>query len=138
MCIRDRKHTTQISQNNHRAVTGHTRWPKIYIRWNATCYTKYGSQAPGEDGITGSIHLCAIKIFPQLVLCCTVVAYKLAAFQNMEERKPVSIIKPSKEHSIKISGFRAICLLNLGGKVLEKVLRNRKVTKGCPQGPCCG
>ena len=37
----------------------------------------------------------------------------------------IPIIKPGKENSKKVSKFRPISLLNIGGKVLEKVLINR-------------
>jgi hypothetical protein len=39
--------------------------------------------------------------------------------------KLITIIKPGKENSDDVSKFRSISLLNIGGKVLEKVLLNR-------------
>jgi len=37
----------------------------------------------------------------------------------------IPIIKPGKEESDEVSKFRPISLLDLGGKVLEKILVNR-------------
>jgi len=39
--------------------------------------------------------------------------------------KVIPIIKPRKENSIDPSKYRPISLLNIGGKVLEKLLINR-------------
>ena len=37
----------------------------------------------------------------------------------------ISIIKPEQEGSVEVSKFRPISLLDIGGKVLEKILINR-------------
>jgi hypothetical protein len=43
----------------------------------------------------------------------------------MKRTQLIPIIKPGKENSEEVSKFRPISLLNIGGKVLEKVLINR-------------
>ena len=42
-----------------------------------------------------------------------------------KKAKILPITKPGKKSSDEVSKFRPICLLDIGGKVLEKVLINR-------------
>jgi len=44
---------------------------------------------------------------------------------NVEGSKNYPTIKPGKENSTDPSKYRPISLLNIGGKVLEKLLTNR-------------
>ena len=43
----------------------------------------------------------------------------------MERANIVPIVKPGRENSTAVSKFRPISLLNVGAKVLEKLLINR-------------
>ena len=43
----------------------------------------------------------------------------------MKKVKIVPIIKPSKENSIEVTKYRPINLINVAGKVMEKLLANR-------------
>jgi len=43
----------------------------------------------------------------------------------MKKAKLIPIIKPGKERSYEVSKYRPISLLNIGGKVLEKLMINR-------------
>jgi hypothetical protein len=45
--------------------------------------------------------------------------------QRWKRAKLIPIIKPGKENRYKVSKYRPISLLNVGGKVLEKVMINR-------------
>jgi hypothetical protein len=45
--------------------------------------------------------------------------------KNMEDSKKIPITTPGKENSMDPSKYRPISLVNIGGKVLEKILINR-------------
>ena len=45
--------------------------------------------------------------------------------KEMEKVKIIPIAKPEKENSTEVSKFRPINLINVGGKVLEKIFINR-------------
>jgi hypothetical protein len=74
-------------------------------------------KAPGEGGITGEIYKQTCKIFPDL---------RNGVFPKRCKRaKLVPCLKPGEENREDVSKFRAVSLLNIGGKVLEKFLINR-------------
>jgi hypothetical protein len=45
--------------------------------------------------------------------------------KKWEKAKIIPITKPGKDNSVEVSKFRPISLINVGGKVLEKILINR-------------
>ena len=83
-------------------------------------------KAPGEDSITSTIHLREVlKLFP-LVTALYNGRSPTENFSKIWKRaKLVPIVHPGKENSFKISKFMPISLLNVGGKVFEKVRINR-------------
>jgi hypothetical protein len=81
-------------------------------------------KAPGEEGITGEILNLAFqtKFITALYNGCL----RKGIFPTRWKRAIlIPIIKPGKENSNEVSKYRPISLLNIGGKVLEKVLINR-------------
>jgi len=83
-------------------------------------------KAPGIDGITAGIYLRTFKIFPRLVTAIYNQCLKRGCFpQRWKIAKIIPIIKPGKENSTDPTKYRPFSLLNIGGKVLEKLLINR-------------
>jgi hypothetical protein len=89
--------------------------------------TRLGDKkAPGVDGITGEIYKDAFKMFPNYITALYNGCLRQGSFPTRWKRaKVIPVIKPGKENSIEVSKFRPISLLNVGGKILEKVLINR-------------
>jgi hypothetical protein len=82
--------------------------------------------APGEDGITGEIYKRTFEILPNYITALYNGCLRTGVFPTRWKRaKLIPITKPGKENSDEVSKFRPIGLLNVGGKVLEKVLINR-------------
>jgi hypothetical protein len=83
-------------------------------------------KAPDEDGITGEIYKCTFEILPTYITALYNGWLRRRVFPKKWKRaKLIPITKSGKENSNNISKFRPISLLNVGGKVLEKVLINR-------------
>jgi hypothetical protein len=80
----------------------------------------------GEDGITGDIYKQTFKNFPKFITAMYNGCLKYGVFPKRWKRaKLIPIIKPGKENSDEESKYRPISLLNVAGKVLEKVMINR-------------
>jgi hypothetical protein len=82
-------------------------------------------KAPGEDGITGELYQRVYKQFPTLIYTLYECLRKGCFSKKCKEVKIVPITKPGKENSMDVSKFRPISLINVGGKVLEKILISR-------------
>jgi len=83
-------------------------------------------KAPGIDGITGGIYLRTFNTFPRLITAIYNQCQKRGCFpKKVEIAKIIPIIKPGKEKSMDPFKYRSISLLNMGGKVLEKLLISR-------------
>ena len=83
-------------------------------------------KAPGIDGITGGIYLRTFNIFPRLITAIYNQCLKRGCFpKRWEIAKIIPTIKPGKENSMDPSKYQSISLLNIGGKVLEKLLINK-------------
>jgi hypothetical protein len=83
-------------------------------------------KVPGEDGITSEIYKNAIEILPRYITARYKGCLIIETFPMRWKRaKIIPITKSGKENSDDVSKFRPISLLNMGGKVLEKVLISR-------------
>ena len=83
-------------------------------------------KAPGEDGITGEVYKSAFEIFPKYLTAIYNCCLRRGEFpKRWKKAKLIPTVKPGKENSNNVSKFRPISLLNIGGKVLEKLLINR-------------
>jgi len=84
------------------------------------------NKAPGEDGITSEIFKSVVDILPGYITAIYNGCLRSGTFPTRwKKAKILPIYKPGKESSEEVSKFRPISLLNIGGKVLEKVLINR-------------
>jgi len=83
-------------------------------------------KAPGEDGITSDIFKRAYKQLPKLINTIYSKCLRQGCFPKRWKRvKVIPITKPGKEDTRDPSKYRPISLINVGGKVLEKILINR-------------
>jgi hypothetical protein len=83
-------------------------------------------KVPGEDGITGGIYKQTFNTFPKFITAMYNGCLRYGVFPKRWRRaKLIPIIKPGKENSDEASKYRPISLLNVAGKVLEKVMINR-------------
>jgi hypothetical protein len=83
-------------------------------------------QAPGEDGITGDIYQRAYKQFPICINTLYSECLRKGCFpKTWKKVKIIPITKPGKEDLKEVSKFRPISLINVGGKVLEKLFISR-------------
>lgn len=83
-------------------------------------------KSPGEDGITSDILLNAFRVFPRFFTTLYNKCLKSGTFPERWKRSViVPIIKPGKEGSESVTKYRPISLLNISGKVLEKLMINR-------------
>jgi len=83
-------------------------------------------KAPGENGITGEVYKSAFEVFPRYITAMYNGFLQRGVFpKRWKTAKLIPIVKPGKKNSDEVSKFRPISLLNTGGKVLEKLLRNR-------------
>jgi len=80
-------------------------------------------QAPGMDGITSDIFLRTFNKFPRLVTSIYNQCLKRGSLpRRWKTSKIIPIAKPGNENSMEPSKYRPINLLNIGGKVLEKLI----------------
>jgi len=83
-------------------------------------------KAPGEDCITSKILLWTFERFPRLVTTLYHGCLRTGCFPRTWKRtRIIPTIKPVKENCNDASKYRPISLLNVGGKVLKKLLINR-------------
>jgi len=83
-------------------------------------------KAPGEDGITGAIYLRVCKTFPTLTYTIYKECVRTGCFpKKWKISKIIPIPKSGSENIKDASKYRTISLINVGGKVLEKILINR-------------
>jgi hypothetical protein len=84
------------------------------------------NKAPGEDEITSETYKSTFLILPRYITAIYNGCFRSGTFPlRWKKAKITPILKPGKEYIDKVSKFRPIGLLNIGGKVLEKVLTNR-------------
>jgi hypothetical protein len=83
-------------------------------------------EAPGEDGITGEIFKQAFETFPKYITAMYNECLRKGVFPKRWKRaKLIPIVKPGKEGIEEVTKFRAISLLNIEGKIMEKILITR-------------
>jgi hypothetical protein len=83
-------------------------------------------KAPGEDVITIEIFKSFVGILSRYTTAIYNGFLKSGTFPKMwKKAKILPITKPGKESCDEVTKFRPISLLDIGGKVLEKVLINR-------------
>jgi hypothetical protein len=83
-------------------------------------------KAPGEEGITGAIYKHTFQVLPKSITAMYNGCLREGVFpKGWKRAKIIPIIKPGKEDRYNVSKYRPISLLNVGGKVLEKVMINR-------------
>jgi hypothetical protein len=83
-------------------------------------------KAPGECGITGEIFKQAFKTFPKYITAKYNGCLRKGVFPKRWKRaKLIPIVKPGKEASQEVTKFRPINLLNIKGKIMEKILITR-------------
>ena len=84
------------------------------------------NKAPGEDGITGEIYQRVYTQLPTTIYTIYNECLRKGCFpKKWKKVNIIPITKPGKEKSTEVSKFRPISLINVGGKVLEKLLINR-------------
>jgi hypothetical protein len=85
-----------------------------------------GKKAPGLDGITSGIYLRTFSNFPRVVTAIYNQCLKRGRFpRRWKIANIIPITKPGKENCTDPSKYRPISLLNIGGKILEKLLIKR-------------
>jgi hypothetical protein len=83
-------------------------------------------KAPGEDGLNSAILLKTFKCFPTLFTEIYNECLRCGYFPVQWKCSVIiPIVKPGKEGSTEPTKYRPIILLNVGGKVLEKLLIDR-------------
>ena len=95
-------------------------------------------KAPREDGIRAEIYKLTFKIFPKSITAMYNVCLKNGIFPDRwKKAKIIRIMKPGTQTFEEVTKYRPISLLNVGGKILERALINRKkplhVFNGVPQ-----
>ena len=79
-------------------------------------------KAPGPDGIRSEILLLIFKSIPQTVTSIYNECLKGCFLINWKAAKIILVTKPEKEDNFEPSKYRPMSLLNIGGKVLERLL----------------
>jgi hypothetical protein len=83
-------------------------------------------KAPGENGITGELFKQIFETFPNCITTMYNECLRKGTFPNRWKRaKLIPIVKPNKEGSDQVTKYRPISLLNIEGKILEKLLISR-------------
>ena len=84
------------------------------------------TKAPGEDGLSSEIMLRVLKLFPKFFTEVYNECLRKGCFPKQWKRSTIiPVIKPGKEDSSEVTKYRPISLLNVGGKLLEKLLIDR-------------
>ena len=84
------------------------------------------SKAPGEDELNSDIFLEIFKRFPTFITEIYNESLRKGQFHKQWKRSIIiPIVKPGKEGSMDVTEYRPISLLNIDGKVLEKLLIDR-------------
>jgi len=79
-----------------------------------------------RNGITGEIYKRVYKLLPSFTYTIYSVCLQAGCFPKRWKRaKIIPIVKPGKEQVQGASKYRLISLINVGGKVLEKLLINK-------------
>ena len=111
--------TTSCCSHTSQTTTVRSLTPDSLRVWTTT-------RPPGEDGITGVIYNQAFKTVPTFITAIYNGCLKQGIFPTKwKKAKLIPIIKPGKENSYEVSKYRPISLLNIGGKVPEKLMINR-------------
>ena len=84
-------------------------------------------KAPGLDGITGEIYKRVLLVFPRILTTIYNQCLKLGQFpKRWKMAKVILILKPNNNNNCPDPNkYRPISLLNMGGKILDKLLINR-------------
>jgi hypothetical protein len=83
-------------------------------------------KAPGEDDITAEIYQRVYKQLPISIYTIYNECLRRGCFpKKWKKVKIVPITKPGKESSTEVTKFRSISLMNVAGKILEKLRINR-------------
>ena len=82
-------------------------------------------KAPGRDGITASVYLRTFKLLPEVTAIYNQCLDRGCFPKRWKAAKIIPIMKPGQENSAEPSKYRPISLLNMGGKILEKLLITR-------------
>jgi hypothetical protein len=100
---------------------------RVYSRGNKQKIERFnGKKAPGLEGITSGIYPRTFNKFPRVVRAIYNQCIKRGCFTRRSKiAKIILITKPGKENGTDQSKYRPISLLNIGGKILEKLLINR-------------
>jgi len=86
----------------------------------------YPGKAPGEDGQNSEILLKTFKRFPTFITgLYNEYLWKGYIPKQWKHSIIIPIIKPGNEGSTEVTKYLLISLLNVGGKVLEKLLIDR-------------
>jgi hypothetical protein len=84
-------------------------------------------KALGEDGITAEIYKQTFKILPKSITAMYNGCLKNGVFPEIwKKAKIIPITKPDTQNNQDVAKYRPISLLNIGGKILEKALINRR------------
>ena len=83
-------------------------------------------KAPGEDGITDESFKQTFETFKKYIIAMYNGCLRKGIFPKRWKRaKLIPIVKPGKEDSEEVTKFRPISLLNIEGKIMEKILITR-------------
>jgi hypothetical protein len=83
-------------------------------------------KAPGKYGITGEIYRITFETLPRYITAIYNGCLRSGTFQKIWKRAEIiPINNPGKENSNSVTKYRTISLINVGGKILEKLLINR-------------
>ena len=83
-------------------------------------------KAPGEDALNSEVLLHTFRSFPILFMQIYNESLRKGLFPKQWKRSIIlPIVKPGKEGISEASKYRQISLLNVGGKVLKKLLIDR-------------
>lgn len=87
------------------------------------------SKAPGPDGIPGSAVKAAVNIIPEAFVNVFSASLRSGVFPHRWKRQWLVLVpKPGKASYDHPSSFRPICLLDVVGKMLERVVFDRILT----------
>ena len=82
--------------------------------------------APGEDGLTSGILIRAFQVFPLFFTKIYNTCLTEGCFpKKWKQSVIIPIIKPGKEECNDASRYRPISLINIGGKLWEKLMIDR-------------